>query len=116
MSGLPNTIEEVNNLDLNYIDKWERDMIIDALQAIVRANDVLKKREINVWDYLSKFSPSPNRGFMFCDDEIVSIIQREMETGHSGSSMAWTMRVIELIAKQGLVALPQYFNRQQRSV
>jgi hypothetical protein len=116
MSGLPNTIEEVNNLDLNYIDNWERDMIKDGMRAVVRANDVLEKREINVWDYLSKFSPPPNRGFMFCDDEIVSIIQREMETGHSGSSMAWTMRVIELIAKQGLPALPQYFNRQQLSV
>ena len=115
MKGLPNTIEEVNNLDLNYIERWERDMIKDGMRAIVRTNNVLKEREIDTWTYLSNFSPPAGKGFMFCDDEIVSIIQREMETGHSGSSLAWTMRVIELIAKEGLPALQTYFNKPLQS-
>jgi hypothetical protein len=115
MNGLPNTIEEINNLDLNFIERWERDMIKDGMRAVVRTNNVLKEREIDTWSYLSKYSPPPGKGFMFCDDAIVSIIQREMEIGHSGSSMAWTMRVIELIAKEGLPSLRNYFNKQQHS-
>jgi hypothetical protein len=115
MNGLPNTVDEVERLDLNFIEQWERDMIIDGMRAVVRANNKLKNREINAWNYLAKFSPPTNKGFMFCDDEIVSIIQGEMETGHSGSSMAWTMRILELIAKEGSPALNAYFNKQGHS-
>jgi hypothetical protein len=103
--ALPRTILEVDNLDLLYMeDDWNESMIRDGLRAIIRTNETLKVREIDVWDYLSKFSPPESTGFMFCDDEIVSLIGREMEVGHSGSSYAWTMRQLELIAKQGLSA------------
>lgn len=103
--ALPRTIPEVDNLDLSYMeDDWNESMIRDGLRAIVRTNETLKVREIDLWDYLAKFSPPENRGFMFCDDEIVSLIGREMEVGHSGSSYGWTMRQLELITKQGLSA------------
>ena len=115
MSSLPNTLEEVANLDLNYIDQWQRDMIKDGLRAIVLANNSLTNDEINVWKYLSQFDPPPGKGFMFCDDKIISIIQNKMEVSHSGCSLAWTMRVIELIAKEGLPALQTYFNKQVQS-
>ena len=54
MNGLPNTIDEVNNLDLNYIKEWEREMIKDGMRAIVRTNNVLKERENLVNDTVSK--------------------------------------------------------------
>lgn len=111
MDTLPTTIDEVNNLDLSYIDDWERDMIKDGLRAVVRANNSMLTSEINLWNYLSTFDPPAGKGFMFCDDKIISKILNEMEIGHSGSSMAWTMRIIELIAKEGLLGLRKYYRK-----
>lgn len=103
MNNLPKNLEEVNNYDLSYMNNdWLESMVRDGMRAIIRTNDKLQVREIEVWDYLSKFSPPVDKGFMFCNNEIVSIVGNEMEIGHSGSSMGWTMRELELIAKQGL--------------
>ena len=102
---IPKTLEDVNNLDLSYMDdKWSQDMVRDGMKAIIRLNDKMKKKEsnIDVWDYLSKYSPEEGKGFMFSSDPIVSQIVNEMEVGHSGSSMGWTMRQLELIVKAGL--------------
>jgi hypothetical protein len=103
----PRTIPDVNNLELSYMDnKWSEDMVRDGMRAIIRLNDKMKKNEsnIDVWDYLSKYSPEEGKGFMFSADPIVSQIVNEMEVGHSGSSMGWTMRQLELIAKAGFSA------------
>ncbi len=100
----PRTIPDVNNLELSYMgDKWSEDMVRDGMRAIIRLNDKMKKNEsnIDVWDYLSKYSPEEGKGFMFSADPIVSQIVNEMEVGHSGSSMSWTMRQLELITKAG---------------
>jgi hypothetical protein len=102
---IPKTLEDVNTLDLSYMaDKWSQDMVRDGMGAIIRLNDKMKKNErnIDVWDYLSKYSPEEGKGFMFSADPIVSQIVNEMEVGHSGSSMGWTMRQLELIVKSGL--------------
>ena len=99
----PRTLLDVNNLDLSYMgETWSEDMVRDGMRAIIRVNDKLKVREIDVWDYLSKYSPPDNTGFMFSNDEIVSLIVNEMEVGHSGTTMGWTMRQLELITKSGL--------------
>ena len=78
----------------------------DGLFAVVRASELpdTKNNEIDVWKYLSKYSPPADRGFMFSDgdDSIVTLVQNQMEVGHSGCSMGWTMRQIEFIAKNGL--------------
>ena len=103
----PKTLDDVNSLDLSYMgDKWSQDMIQDGMRAIIRLNDKMKKKEsnIDVWDYLSKYSPEEGKGFMFSADPIVSQIINEMEVGHSGSSVGWTMRQLELITKAGLSA------------
>ena len=103
----PRTVHDVNILDLSYMgDKWSEDMVRDGMLAINRLNDKMKKKEsnIDVWDYLSKYSPEEGKGFMFSSDAIVSQIVNEMEVSHSGSSMGWTMRQLELIAKAGLSA------------
>jgi hypothetical protein len=102
---IPKTLQDVINLDLSYMgDKWSQDMVRDGMGAIIRLNDKMKKKEstIDVWDYLSKYSPEQGKGFMFSSDPIVSQIINEMEIGHSGSTVGWTMRELELIVKSGL--------------
>lgn len=116
----PLTLDAVRDCDLSYLnDSWCEDMVRDGMRAILRTNQVpsIKTREINVWKYLSEYSPPDGRGFMFSmgDDDIVSLVQNHMETGHSGCSMGWTMRQIESIAKNGLPAHRKRFleNRRQ---
>jgi hypothetical protein len=116
----PLTFDAVRDCDLSYLnDKWSEDMVRDGMRAILRANEdpSIKTREINVWKYLSQYSPPDGLGFMFSggDDRIVSQVQYHMETGHSGCSMGWTMRQIEFIAKNGLPAHRKLFleNRRQ---
>ncbi len=103
----PLTLDEVRDCDLSYLnDNHSADMIKDGMRAIVLVGEMpnIKTKEINVWKYLSEYSPPADRGFMFSsgDDTIVSLVQNQMEIGHSGCSMGWTMRNIEFIAKNGL--------------
>jgi hypothetical protein len=90
----------------------------DGLRAVVRATEspTVKTKEIDVWQYISNYSPPSERGFMFSggDDWIITLVQNEMEVGHSGASMGWTMRNIEFIAKNGLPAhRNMYLNRSR---
>ena len=105
----PLTLDEVRDCDLSYLnDKWSEDMIRDGMRSIIRVGELpeMKAKETNVWEYLSEYSPPADRGFMFSygDDRIVTLVGENMETGHSGASMGWTMRNIEFIAKNGLPA------------
>jgi hypothetical protein len=83
-------------------------MIRDGMRSIILVGQLpeVKEKEINVWKYLSQYSPPNNRGFAFSygDDRIVTLVSDHMETGHSGASMGWTMRQIEFIANNGLPA------------
>lgn len=115
----PLTVSSVSECDLSYFnDKWSEDMIRDGMRAILRAGELpqVKSKEINVWKYLSEYSPPDGRGFQFSagDDDIVSLVQNHMEVGHSGCSMGWTMRNIEFIAKNGLPAHRKLFLANQR--
>jgi hypothetical protein len=110
----PLTLDAVRDCDLSYLnDDHSADMIRDGMRAILRTGESpeVKAKEINVWKYLSEYSPPSGRGFMFSagDDNIVSLVQNQMETGHSGCSMGWTMRNIEFIAKNGLPAHREMF-------
>lgn len=103
----PLTLDEVTYCDLSYLnDDHSAGMIRDGMRAIIRVGEMpdIKTKEINVWKYLSEYSPPSNLGFMFShgDNNIVTQVQNQMETGHSGASMGWTMRNIEFIAKNGL--------------
>lgn len=115
----PLTIDAVRDCDLSYFnDENSANMVRDAMQSILRASQLpnIKAKEINVWKYLSEYSPPENRGFMFGagDDDIVSQVQYHMDTGHSGCSMGWTMRQIEFIAKNGLPAHRELFLEKRR--
>lgn len=103
------TQDEVKNYDLSYISgSWDRDMIRDGMNAVVLVSELheVKTKEINVWKYLSEYSPPSDRGYMFSygDDKIVTLVQNKMTVGHSGYSMGWVMRHIEFIAQYGLPA------------
>jgi hypothetical protein len=91
-------------------DKWAADMLRDAMNAVVLAQEdaEILKREIDVWNYLSTYEPPRGEGFMFSrGDIVVERVQYNMQVGHSGGSMAHTMRHIQLLAKIGL---PEYRN------
>ena len=116
----PLTLDEVRDCDLSYLnDKWSEDMIKDGMRAILIANALpeLAVKEINVWKYLSEYSPPSGQGFQFSagDDPIVTLVQNNMKTGHSGCSMGWTMRNIEFIAKNGVGAHRDMFLENKRA-
>ena len=101
----PRTKNEVANLDLSFIsDSWCADMLRDAMNAVVltQLDPEISKNETDVWAYLSTYEPPAGEGFMFCRDKVINCIQTNMQVGHSGSSMAYTMRHLELLTKIGL--------------
>lgn len=116
----PLTLDAVNQCDLSYFnDKWSEDMVRDGMRSILLVGQLpeVRAKEINVWKYLSQYSPPSNHGFQFSygDDRIVTLVGDNMETGHSGCSMGWTMRQIEFIAKNGLPAQrARFLNSQSR--
>jgi len=102
-------LDAVRDCDLSYLnDKWSEDMIRDEMRSIIRAGLLPQVRcdANSVWKHLSQYSPPAVRGFQFSygDDRIVTLVGDNMKSGHSGASMAWTMRNIEFIAKNGLPA------------
>ena len=118
----PLTFDAVRDCDLSYFnDDHSADMLRDAMRAILRAGELpeIKATEINVWKYLSEYSPPSQYGFQFSagTDVIVTLVQNQMKVGHSGGSMGWTMRNIEFIAKNGLPAHRELFlaNHRHRS-
>ena len=108
-SKYPRSLQEVAALDLSFLgDSWAADMLRDAMNAVVLAqeNPKILEQKIDVWTYLSTYEPPRGEGFMFSrGDIVVESVQRNMQVGHSGSSMAMTMRQLQLLAKIGF---PEY--------
>lgn len=108
-SKYPRSLQEVAAVDLSFLnDNWAANMLRDAMNAVVLAqeNPEIVTRKIDVWNYLSKYDPPEGQGFMFSrGDLVVESVQNKMEVGHSGSSMALTMRHLQLLARIGL---PEY--------
>ena len=110
-SKYPRSLQEVAALDLSFLgDKWAADMLRDAMNAVVIAQEKAEiiKEKIDVWTYLSTYEPPRGEGFMFSrGDLVVEAVQYNMQVGHSGGSMAMTMRHLQLLAQIGL---PEYRN------
>jgi len=108
-SRYPQTLQEVAALDLSFLgDKWAADMLRDAMNAVVLAKEKAEiiREKIDVWTYLSTYEPPRGEGFMFSrGDLVVEAVQYNMQVGHSGGSMAMTMRQLQLLAKIGF---PEY--------
>lgn len=105
----PRSLQEVAALDLSSIkDSWFADMLRDAMNAVVLAQEKpqILEQKIDVWTYLSTYEPPRGEGFMFSrGDIVVESVQHHMQVGHSGNSMAMTMRHLQLLAKIGF---PEY--------
>ena len=67
-------------------------MLKDAYKAVTIAG---------AWEWLKLDTTPGNRGFMFCDDPMITAISKNIGYGHSGASFAMTMREMEFIAKNG---------------
>lgn len=108
-SKYPRSLQEVAALDLSFLnDSWGADMLRDAMNAVVLAQETpeIIKQGIDVWTYLSTYEPPSGQGFMFSrGDLVVESVQHNMQVGHSGCSMAYTMRHLQLLAKIGF---PEY--------
>lgn len=110
-SKYPRSLQEVAALDLSFLkDSWAADMLRDAMNAVVLAqeNPQILQKGIDAWTYLSTYEPPSGEGFMFSrGDIVVESVQQKMQVGHSGGSMAMTMRHLQLLAKIGF---PEYRN------
>lgn len=72
---------------------FEVNMLQDAYDTINR---------LGLWEWFGTFEPHPNEGFMFTADMDIAMIGTSMKfDGHSGSTFAWTMRVVHDIARRG---------------
>ena len=79
--------------DFSFInDKHSAQMLEDGYNTIT---------ELDLWNWLSTYTPEEGKGFMFSNHENINKIGNAMKTGHSGASFGWTMRNMEAIAKDG---------------
>ena len=107
----PRSLQEVAALYLSFLgDTWAADMFRDGMNAVVLAQEKpqILEQKIDIWTYLSTYEPPSGEGFMFSrGDLVVESVQHHMQTGHSGRTMAMTMRNLQLLAKIGF---PEYRN------
>lgn len=83
------------------MDAHSKSMVEHAIDAV----DYLE-----AWSELAAYSPPEDKGFMWSANPIVERVTDEIckrDDSHSRSSMAWTMRAIEYIAKNGVDAYVQ---------
>lgn len=77
------------------------DNVRDGIAAVIKTT---QQRESCAWTYLRVNPPSESTGYMFSSDSIFTVINGNMQVGHSGSSYAWTMRNLQYIATHGIDA------------
>lgn len=116
-SKYPRSLQEVASLDLSFLkDNWAGDMLRDAMNAVVLAQEKpeIIRQNIDVWTYLSKYEPPSGEGFMFSrGDIVVEAVQYNMQVSHSGGSMALTMRHLQLLAKIGFPKYREGYTKKQ---
>lgn len=84
------------------IQDSNRDIIKSAYRCITR---------LHKWKFMQEFEPRQAEGFMGCSHptvvDIMTNINDEYDTGHSGASLAYTMRTMQKIARIGLEKFKQ---------
>ena len=83
------------------MDTHSKKMLLHGIDAV---------NHLEAWSELASYSPPEDEGFMWSTDSIVDRVTKEIckrDGNHSGGSMAWTMRSIEHIAKEGVDAYIQ---------
>jgi hypothetical protein len=85
----------------------------DGIEAVIKTT---QQRESCAWTYLRDNPPSERTGYMFSDNPMFSVINGNMQVGHSGGSYAWTMRNLQYIATHGLDAYIATKPRAQQNI
>lgn len=101
----PRTKQEVDATDLSFIrNSWTADMLRDAMHAVVtvQAYPEYASKEIDIWRFLSTYDPPSSQGFMFSSNPITDRVIGAMQVEHSGSSMAITMRHLQMLSRLGV--------------
>jgi hypothetical protein len=66
------------------------------------------------WEVIRTVAPEPDTGFLFTTnqqlEEIMSLVESRYG-GHSGASLAWTMRIMQVIAKDGIDGLREQWQK-----
>jgi hypothetical protein len=116
-SKYPRSLQEVAALDLSFLnDTWAAGMFRDGMNAVVLAQEKpeIIRQGIDVWTYLSTYEPPSGEGFMFSRGNlVVESVQHNMKVGHSGGSMAMTMRHLQLLAKIGFPEYREGYTKKQ---
>jgi hypothetical protein len=79
--------------------------LLDAIKVITK---------LDKWNFMKKYEPHEGKGFINDNDETVKSIKYELANsypGHSGSSLALTLRDIEYIAKNNFTII-NYLRRR----
>ena len=84
------------------------DNVRDGIAAVIKTT---QQRESCAWTYLRDNPPDKSTGYMFSSDSMFTVINGNMQVGHSGSSYAWTMRNLQYIATHGLDAYIAAFTK-----
>jgi len=106
IGNLPKMSDVKQKINASSMDAYSKGMLLHAVDAV---------NYLEAWSELSAYSPPEDKGFMWSTDSIVTRVTDEIckrDDSHSGSSMAWTMRAIEYIAKKGVDA---YLNPEENS-
>jgi hypothetical protein len=114
----PRTKQEVDATDLSFIrDSWNADMLRDAMHAVVTVQSYpqFSSSETDLWKFLSTYDPPSSQGFMFSSHPIMDKIIAATQVGHSGSSMAFTMRHLQFLAKHGVQGYKEEYLKHMRS-
>ncbi len=73
-------------------DKHDAEMLAAGYTAIT---------DLNLWPWLTNYTPEKGEGYMFSNHENITKICNAMKGSGSGSTFSWTMRNMEYIAKHG---------------
>ena len=104
-SFYPGYMADLRLSDLDY-------NVRDGIEAVIKTTN---QRESCTWTYLRDNPPSETTGYMFSDNPTFSVINSNMQVGHSGASYAWTMRNLQHIAIHGIDAHIAACNANERN-
>ncbi len=98
---------------IKQIEDWPLIKVYDSdfRKSLNDMYNVIEEKEL--WDYIKNYPPSPDTGYMFSNDPTINSIgydPRVEESGHSGATFAYAMRVMQRIAE---VSFEQFVEEQK---
>tara|TARA_B100000902_G_C27225919_1_gene872178 strand:+ start:512 stop:826 length:315 start_codon:yes stop_codon:yes gene_type:complete len=69
--------------------------------------------DLELWDYIRDNPPDKDKGYMFSSDSNILKIgnhEKVLDSGHSGATFAYSMRIMQNIAEVGFNEFKEDFN------